>query len=230
MEAGFWHRRWQTNEIPFHEGMANALLVRYFNGLFGGRGRRVFLPLCGKTRDIGWLLAEGHQVVGAELSATAIEQLFAELGVAPERSDLGQLTHYGAPAIDMFVGDIFDLSSSVLGAIDVIYDRAALVALPEEMRRRYAAHLMGLSDLAPQFLITFEYDQSQMDGPPFSVTGDAIRRYYGRRYAIVRTAREDVAGGLKGKCAATEHLWLLQAEAPKADDGSRGVGAGSSVA
>ena len=216
MDAEFWHRRWQNNEIAFHEGKANGLLVNYFEELFGQRGSRVFLPLCGKTRDIGWLMSKGYRVAGAELSETAIEQLFKDLGIEPDRSEVGDLMLHSAEGIDIFVGDIFQLSASTLGAIDVVYDRAALVALPEEMRRHYAAHLAEITKLAPQFLITFEYDQSEMDGPPFSVIGEEIYRCYGDRYDLRRRASVDVAGGLKGKCAATEHLWLLRTELAEA--------------
>ncbi len=210
MEAEFWHQRWRNNQIAFHEGEANALLVRHFENAFEQPGSRVFLPLCGKTRDLAWLMSRGYHVAGVELTRTAIDQLFTELGIEPERSDLGPLRHYSADGIDIFVGDIFELSASALGAVDVIYDRAALVALPDEMRKRYAAHLTRITATAPQFLICFEYDQTQMDGPPFSVPGDEIRRCYGHGYDVERMASVDVAGGLKGKCRATENLWLLR--------------------
>ncbi len=211
MDADFWHERWQNNRIAFHEGKANALLARYFKGLHSEEGSRVFLPLCGKTRDISWLLSEGYHVAGAELSKTAIDQLFDELDVAPEQSEIGSLTRYSAPGLDILVGDIFDLSASMLGKVDVVYDRAALVALPEEMRPRYAAHLMHITTRAPQFLITFDYDQSLMDGPPFSVTKDEIRRCYGDDCALEPIVSVEVKGSLKGKCPATENLWTLRA-------------------
>ena len=212
MDAGFWIQRWRKSEIGFLEGKANALLVKHFKDMLGKQGDRVFVPLCGKTRDLGWLLSQGYRVAGAELSETAIKQLFAELGVEPEISELGNLTLFSAFDIDIFVGDIFDLSASALGQVDVIYDRAALVALPEAMRRRYADHLMQITATAPQFLITFEYDQTRMDGPPFSVTGGEVARCYGDRYALTRAACVDVAGGLKGKCAATENVWILRTD------------------
>ena len=212
MDAGFWIQRWRKSEIGFHEGKANALLVEHFKDMHGKPGDRVFVPLCGKTRDLDWLLSQGYRVAGVELSETAVKQLFAELGVEPEISELGNLTLFSGPDIDVFVGDIFDLSASALGQVDVIYDRAALVALPEAMRRRYADHLMQITEAAPQFLIAFEYDQARMDGPPFSVTGDEIARCYGDRYALRRAACVDVAGGLKGKCAATENVWILRAD------------------
>ncbi len=215
MDPDFWHRRWRKDEIGFHEGEANALLVRHFEEAFARRQDRVFLPLCGKTRDIGWLCSTGRRVVGAELSETAIEQLFDELGVTPLRSERDPFVHYGAEGIDIYVGDIFDLTAEVLGAVDVVYDRAALVALPGEMRLRYADHLMRITTLAPQFLITFEYDQTQMDGPPFAVTGDEVHRCYGDRYERTLCASVEVAGGLKGRCAATEKVWLLKPSSPE---------------
>lgn len=212
MDADFWRQRWRNNQIAFHEGTANALLVRYFDGSYGRKGSRVFLPLCGKTRDIGWLMSQGYRIAGAELSETAVQQLFTELDVTPARTVLGNLTLFSAEGIDIFVGDIFDLSADVLGVVDVVYDRAALVALPEELRPSYAAHLMQVTAMAPHFLITFEYDQTLMDGPPFSVTAEEIRRCYGDRYDLKQLDGIDVAGGLKGKCAATETVWLLRTD------------------
>jgi len=214
MDEAFWHRRWQDNDIGFHEKQANALMVKHFSALRLQAGSRVFLPLCGKTRDIAWLLSKGYRIAGAELSTTAIEQLFDELGRETRRSPLGRLTHYSASGIDIFAGDVFDLTRRVLGPVDAIYDRAALVALPEEMRDRYAAHLMAMTGTARQFLLCFEYDQSQMDGPPFSVSGEEVRRHYGASYDLTRIASAVVAGGLKGRCAATENAWLLRTRKP----------------
>jgi len=210
MDAGFWHRRWQRDELGFHEGEANGLLVEHFDALSLTKGARAFLPLCGKTRDIAWLLSQGYRIAGAELSALAVEQLFEDLGVEPEITDLGTITRYIAPYIDIFVGDMFDLDGPMLGPVDAVYDRAALVALPEDMRGAYAAHLTTISDRAPQFLICFEYDQACMAGPPFSVPGDEVHRHYDERYDVSQAASKDVAGGLKGRCEATEIAWLLQ--------------------
>ncbi|RVU35772.1 thiopurine S-methyltransferase [Hwanghaeella grinnelliae] len=209
MDPDFWHRKWADNQIGFHEGETNALLEAHFGRLDLARGSRVFLPLCGKTRDIAWLLDQGFCVAGAELSATAIKQLFEDLGLAPEITTIGSLDRHSAPGIDIFVGDIFDLTAEKLGPVDAIYDRAALVALPKEMRTAYAAHLASLTATAPQFLITFTYDQSKMDGPPFSVSEDEVRRLYEIRYEVTNMLRKDLPGGLKGQFDATEDLWLL---------------------
>lgn len=211
MERDFWLERWDNNQTAFHENKPNALLTAYFDVLSTPKGSRVFLPLCGKTRDIPWLLSQGYRVVGAELSTKAVDQLFADLGVAPAITPKGALMHYGAKNLDIFNGDIFDLSASMLGAVDAVYDRAALVALPEPMRGRYAAHMMEITRRAPQLLICYEYDQRLQEGPPFSVTGEEISRHYGAHYTIRPLAGVEIPGGLKGKCAAMEHVWLLNA-------------------
>lgn len=210
MEADFWHRKWESNDIGFHRAEANPLLVGYFRALPVRKGGRIFLPLCGKTLDIGWLLAEGYRVAGAELSGTAVGQLFAGLGVEPEIATVGDLTRCSAPGIDIFVGDIFRLSAAALGPVDAVYDRAALVALPAEMRARYTAHLAGITAGAPQLLICYEYDQALAEGPPFSVPDEEVDRHYRAAYELTRLASVEVPGGLKGKCAAREKVWLLK--------------------
>ncbi|OIR02518.1 thiopurine S-methyltransferase [mine drainage metagenome] len=210
MQHEFWHQKWNKNEIGFHLPEANPLLVKHLPTLQLDQGSRIFLPLCGKTLDIAWLLTQGYHVAGAELSSIAIEDLFSSLNLAPNIQQLGEVTHYSAPNLDMFVGDIFAVSPAMLGTVDAVYDRAALVALPEEMRKRYTAHLMTLTNNAPQLLICFEYDQAQHAGPPFSICADEINQHYQASYDLTLLASEEVAGGLKGKCAATEHVWRLK--------------------
>jgi thiopurine S-methyltransferase len=209
MDATFWHQRWEKNEIAFHQSKANPLLVKHFNELSLAKGSRIFVPLCGKTLDISWLLSNGYCVAGAELSQIAIEQLFMELGVQLEISTVGEVEQWSATHLDIFVGDIFALTRKILGRVDAIYDRAALVAFPEEMRHRYTAHLTEITGKAPQLLICFEYDQSLMDGPPFSVSHEEVHRHYGGAYDLTLLANTDVSGGLKGKCPAKENAWLL---------------------
>lgn len=209
MDKNFWLQKWEKNEIAFHRSAANPWLVNYFGALALPQGSRIFVPLCGKTLDIAWLLSQGYRVAGAELIEMAIEQLFAELGVEPQISAVGPVKLYSAKDIDILVGSIFDVSSEILGSVDAIYDRAALVALPEEMRRRYTAHLTEITNRAPQLLITYEYDQTLMAGPPFSVSSTEVKQQYGDRYDLTLIASTEVAGGLKGKCAAKENVWLL---------------------
>ena len=209
MDPNFWHKRWEKNEIGFHQSAVNVLLSDHFSGLSLPQTSRVFVPLCGKTRDIAWLLSQGHRVVGVELSKLAVEELFVDLGAAPKISVQGELLRYSAPGLEIFVGDIFELSGDLLGRIDAIYDRAALVAFPTEMRGRYGAHVAAITQLAPQFLICFEYDQAVMNGPPFSIDRQKVHDVYGAHYQIEPITNRDVAVGLKGKCPAQETVWHL---------------------
>lgn len=209
MDASFWHNRWQTNQTGWHECAVNLLLITHFPSLNVPPGGRVFVPLCGKSLDLGWLRSRGYAVAGAELSELAVTQLFAELGMEARISEIGQHRLFRGERIDIFVGDLFDLSREILGPVDAVYDRAALVALPEAMRERYTAHLKTITALAPQLVIGYEYDQTVVPGPPFSVTSDELHRHYGDSYTLTLLARVDVPGGLKGTCPATEHIWQL---------------------
>lgn len=209
MDRDFWHRKWAINEIAFHERAPNALMLAHIGQLGLAAGSRVFVPLCGKALDLHWLLSEGYRVAGVELSQVAVDQLFAELGVTPEVSAEGDLLHYRAGNIDIFVGDVFSLSAEVLGPVDAVYDRAALVALPETMRARYAAHVTQLAARAPQLLICFEYDQAIMAGPPFSINDAEVQERYGQAYALTLLERAPVKGGFKGRIPAVEAVWLL---------------------
>jgi thiopurine S-methyltransferase len=184
MDREFWLNVWERGAIPFHGAVAHPQLVRHLPALSLSPGARIFLPLCGKTRDIGWLLLQGHAVAGAELSPLAVDQLFADLGVIPTRTPAGPLVRHSAPGIDIFAGDIFDLTALALGPVAATYDRAALVALPPEMRVRYARHLDGITGTAPQLLLSFDDGRAPDEGPPFAVMGDEIATLYGSRHQI----------------------------------------------
>lgn len=213
MEHDFWHSKWHKNEIGFHEPEGNVLLVKYADTLLATTSPRVFVPLCGKTKDIHWLLANGCEVVGAELSEIAITQLFAELDIEPEITTLGSLKLFKNGPLSIFVGDIFELTNETLGGITGIYDRAALVALPTELREKYAAHICDITECAPILLISFDYDQSVIPGPPFCVDETEVARLYNTSYSVTLLEREPLEGGLKGKVAADSLVFNLKPEA-----------------
>ena len=211
MQASYWHSKWETGDTAFHEPKPHPFLIEHMESLKRVRGSRVFLPLCGKTRDIAWLLSSGYRVVGAELHEATVADLFDELGAKPKVSRVGPLALYQAPDVDLFVGNLFDLTSDRLGSVDAVYDRGALVALPAPMRERYTLQLANITRARPQLLVTYEYDQTLMDGPPFSVPEVEIRAHYGAVYQLERLDCKDVLGGLKGKMPARETAWLLRA-------------------
>lgn len=209
MHHDFWHQRWQNQQIGFHQGEVNPFLLAHFQALGLQVGMRVFVPLCGKSLDMHWLLAQGFQVVGAELSQMAVDALFAELGLTPEITQSGVLRHYRARQIEIFQGDFFALTQNQLGTVNAIYDRAALIALPDEMRKQYCEHLMTITQTAPQLLISFHYDQSLVPGPPFSVSKAEVSANYKSHYAITELASVSLEKGMKGQYPAEETAWLL---------------------
>ncbi len=210
MDKNYWLQKWRNNEIAFHRDQAHSLLTEYFDTLEVGKGARVFVPLCGKTRDLAWFISQGYLVVGVELSEMAVEQLFSDIKISPKVSVLRKVRRYSAQNVEIFVGDIFELSKEILGPVDAIYDRAALVALTEEMRQRYTSHLMQITGNAPQLLICYEYDQSLMDGPPFSVSFEEIKKHYGGLYDLTHLATIEVPNGIRGQVPAKETLYRIK--------------------
>ena len=178
MDASFWLERWQDGRIGFHEGRVNAQLAAHHAAIAGAR--RVLVPLCGKAEDLAWLAAQGHEVIGVELAETAAQAFFAEHGLVPTATTAGGLPALTAGGVTIAVGDVFATTAAGLGACDGYYDRAAMIALPPELRTRYVAHLRGL--LAPGargLLVTLEYPQAAMAGPPFAVMPDEVATAWG---------------------------------------------------
>lgn len=208
MQPEFWHQRWATNQIGFHEGEPNPLLVAHCDALALPRGARVFVPLCGKTLDIDWLLARGYSVVGIELSELAVGEVFKRLARQPERRVVGALQCCCTEGLEVFVGDFFQLTSQMLGPVSAVYDRASLIALPAPMRLRYAGHLRSITCEAPQLLITLDYDQQLAEGPPFSVAAGEVRKHYFGRVPSLLSSQH-LPTGMKGRFAATESVWLV---------------------
>jgi thiopurine S-methyltransferase len=191
MDSAFWHSRWGAGQIGFHEGQPNAHLVKHHAVL--GAGTRVFVPLCGKTEDLAYLAAQGHEVVGVELVESAVVAFFAEHGVTPEAKKDGVFTRYSANGISILAGDFFAVTPEKLGAIGALYDRAAVIALPAEMRADYVEHVRALMPHdAPGLIITVEYEQSRVEGPPFSVSESELRAHYA---GLSLERVEDVAAG-----------------------------------
>jgi thiopurine S-methyltransferase len=188
----FWHDRWQRGEIGWHQETINTLLIEHWPELGLAPGSCVFVPLCGKTRDLLWLAGEGHRVLGVELSELAVEGFFHDSGLEPRITEDGSFRRYAVDEIEILCGDFFDLDASQLAGVDAIYDRAALVALPPEMRPLYATHLIAsLGRPVPILLITLDYPQSQMQGPPFAVEDAEVRRLFGPVYRIEALSSED---------------------------------------
>jgi len=209
-ENNLWIERWKNRELGFNQVEANPFMVKYFSSLGLDKGSKVLVPLCGKTIDISWLLARGYKVEGVELSEQAIIELFDELDVEPTVSTVGELIVYSAEDITIYVGDIFKVTSGMLGKIDTIYDRAALVALTTGLRVEYAKQLRTITSNAPQLLLCFEYDQSLANRSPYSVDEQEVKGHYEEYYTLELLAREEIVGGFKGKLTAFDVVWHLR--------------------
>jgi thiopurine S-methyltransferase len=193
MKKDFWLERWARKEIGFHQDETNPYLRQYWHELHLARDSEVFVPLCGKSRDMLWLREQGHAVLGVELSALAVQAFFNENGYTPHRVTSKKFELCKADGIRILCGDFFDLRKDDLAKTSAVYDRASLVALPPEMRERYARHLLGILPPATQILlITFDYPQAEMPGPPFAVTAGEVAVLYRERTEIRLLAQLDV--------------------------------------
>ncbi len=191
MNKEFWLERWQTHQLGWHRDDVNPLLIAHWSHLKIETGSMVFVPLCGKTLDMCYLAAEGYRVLGCELSSIAVKEFFAEAQVSYESVQHGRFVRHQGGAITILEGDVFDLDASVLDGVNAAYDRGALIALPPDMRRCYAELLMGaLPQSARTLLLTLEYDQSLVGGPPFCVPEEEVQEIYGGCHAVTKLFTE----------------------------------------
>lgn len=179
MEEEFWLDRWNRQETGFHQRDVNPALPGRWPGLGVAATAPVFVPLCGKSGDMTWLRARGHPVVGVELSPLAAAAYFEENGLAPERHREGSFEVMEAGGVRILCGNFFEVTANELAGVKGVYDRAALVALPPEVRARYAEHMAAILPAGtPMLLVTLDYPQEEMQGPPFSVPGEEVKRLY----------------------------------------------------
>lgn len=190
MEHDFWLDAWRAGRTGFHLAHVNPHLEAHHQVL---EGARVLVPLCGKSLDLGWLIAHGKRVVGVELSQQAVEALFAERHETPDVTREGALQCYRAGDLTVYCGDFFALDAAQLGRVDSFYDRAALVALPPAVRRRYVSHLTALVGAdASGLLVAFDYPQAEMSGPPFSVGEAEVHDLFDPAFEITLRASHDI--------------------------------------
>ncbi len=216
MDNNYWRQKWLDGDIGFHQHQVEPALVANFAACQLPAKARIFLPLCGKTLDMLWLQQQGFQVVGAELSELAVAEFFQSLGVVPAIIEYPNHRYYHSQGIGIWLGDVFDLNRTLLGQVDAVYDRAALVALPAAIRTRYAQHISSITAQAPQLLLSFVYEQQQYAGPPFSVSADEIEQLYAAHYQPKLLAQYSGAR-LKNQTPATTMCWLLHPKARTTD-------------
>lgn len=183
----FWLERWQTGRIGFHRDEVNPWLVQYWPNV--GRGAKVLVPLCGKSSDLLWLANQGYEVTGVELSSLAVVQFFGDNDLTYQTESQGDLKIHTADSINLRIieGDFFQFHET---GFDACYDRAAMVAMPEQLRKSYVEHLLErLNEEAKVLLVVLSYD-GQQSGPPFSVLDDEVVSLWGDK--VHKIASEDL--------------------------------------
>ncbi|MDX1352370.1 MAG: thiopurine S-methyltransferase [Thiomicrorhabdus sp.] len=211
MEANFWHQMWNSGVVGFHQSDVNDFLKTHWSKLNLQGNENVLVPLCGKSLDMIWLAQQGHAVLGVELSPKALDEFIAENQLTAEPIEQGNHCGYKLADMTLLCGDFFHLTAEQCTDIQVVYDRAALVALPPEMRKRYVTHLQNILPEGSQLLlVTLEYDQKQMPGPPFSVTEQEVMALFSP-FAQVKKV-EEVSFKRKGT-PALEKVFMIQTKA-----------------
>jgi thiopurine S-methyltransferase len=193
MNREYWLDKWERHDTAFHQDDVNADLRSFWQSLDPRPGETVFVPLCGKSSDMLWLRERGHAVVGVELSRSAVESFFSENGISVAWSRQGTFDVAESDRIRIFCGDVFDLTPDNLENVTAVYDRAAMVALPADMRERYVAHLTDVLAKGTRILlVTLDYPQQEMNGPPFSVSPAEVERLYSDRAQTSTLSRRDI--------------------------------------
>ncbi|WP_100638331.1 thiopurine S-methyltransferase [Marinobacter salexigens] len=214
MEHEFWHERWSKKEIGFHEGSVNKYLYEHWPELSGGGTEGVFVPLCGKAHDMWWLHDRGHPVIGVELSEIACKDFFAEAGEKAMVHPSEPFTTFKHENLQLWCGDFFQLVSEDLQYTRLVYDRAALIALPASMRKAYVDHLTAIIPEGTRILlITLDYG-TKITPPPFNVSDDEVRELYSPDYNIEHILTNTLASDhpftkRKGLASATESVFRL---------------------
>jgi thiopurine S-methyltransferase len=192
VQPSFWHERWRLGQIGFHQAAVDVQLAQHWSQLQVSNSS-VFVPLCGKSLDLLWLRDRGLHVTGVELSAVAVESLCLEQGILARRSAGDAFDRFESDGLRLLRGDLFDLTREALGAVCAVYDRASLIAFAPDMRARYVDHITALTTPGTKsLLITVEYAQHEMPGPPFSVSAAEVEKHYGGHHAIQLLDRRDI--------------------------------------
>ena len=187
MELSYWRSRWNKGNIGFHMPGGYPSLSGHWQSLPVPESPRVLVPLCGKSEDLDFLTRNASHVTGVEISETAVRSFFDERGIVPRESRSHGFSIFSHGNLQLWSGDFFRFPESYSGEFDVIYDKAALIALPVDARAKYARKIVELSNKHPSpycLLHHFEYNQDEMNGPPFSVSLTEIDSLYGSLFAI----------------------------------------------
>lgn len=194
MKKEFWIEKWQNKQIGFHKDFTHPLLIQYLQLLKLSKGDTVFVPLCGKSIDMLWLNDQGYQVIGVELSELAIEEFIDENKLKATQDREGGFKIYHFENITIYQGDFFAMNKEIMSSVNAVYDRAALIALPDDLVKKYSTKMLEIiPKSAKQLLITLEMNRKTGSlGPPFSTSSEKVKRLYGASKSIQLVQEVDI--------------------------------------
>lgn len=212
----FWLNTWQVGHIPFHQSEINQDLLKFWPDLSIERGSKVLVPLCGKSLDMLWLSTQQYQVIGIELCEQAVVAFLQEHQLTYTVECVAGVLCYKAANLILWVGDIFTLDSSLVPAIDAIYDRASLIALPQKLRPLYVERCLGwLKPLGRILLKTIANEQDIACGPPYSVSEEEVRCLYNSNdisslKLVQHSHRQSEDQKRKKRLVQEDQVWIIQ--------------------
>ena len=120
-------------------------------------------------------MEQGYRVLGVELSEIAARSFLEESGLDARRDRDGPFVRYRTEQLEFLCGDFFSLDPERLSDIDAVYDRASLIAMAQDLRAQYAAHMKNLLRPGLQaLLITLTYRDGEINPPPFRVFREEV--------------------------------------------------------
>ncbi|MCU0688382.1 MAG: TPMT family class I SAM-dependent methyltransferase [Phycisphaerales bacterium] len=136
--AEYCERVYQTADgdparIPWHHGRADELLIGWLNReapRLVRPGSRAVVVGCGLGDDVAELTARGFDVIGFDVSATAIHWAALRHPRCAQR---------------FMQADLLDPPSRLLGRFDLVVEISTLQSLPPDLRRIGAANLARLA-------------------------------------------------------------------------------------
>lgn len=215
MEHEFWHNAWDNGRQGWHQKSINQHLETWWGKFNADASEPVFVPLCGKSLDMLWLLGQGHPVTGVELNEGAVRAFFEENGIPATQQKRDNFHVYHNAELSIYTGDFFKLTHSELNETKFVFDRAALIALPPAMRRDYVEKMKDILNIGSKiFLITTVYDENEMSGPPFSVEDEEVRDLFSTGFDVEKVESSDdpaMIGGLskRGLTSLVENIWFM---------------------
>ena len=206
-DAEFWRQRWRDGQTGWDQGKAHADLAM-LESVARARGHltqgaRILEPAAGRAHASAALARLGYDVTAFDVAPEAMAAAAAEHGVLP--------------GLTLMVADALVVRPSWLGAFAAVYDRAALCALPPELRPTYIAtlhaHLRegGALLTIPFTEIRAEPDGTTRAGPPFALAARDFATLLAPLFTLELVVEREVPGPDRiAKEAAM--LWIKRAQ------------------